>query len=202
MDIYSPAESLDRYENMGPYADVSTSPSQSPDISQFDLPLFPEFPAAHTFPSPALSQISAIAKNEQEKSQNEEINKMAKTPCPRRKRENRYKNAPPAVLSRRRAQNRASQRAYRERKDQRIRDLEVMLEKQKQKNEELMQAYDTLNAKYTRLSGSSPSPSHAINTIQEGIYTPYTIMAQGQMQSGSEGLGIYHFQQDIMSFPM
>ncbi|CAK7197615.1 hypothetical protein SEUCBS139899_000263 [Sporothrix eucalyptigena] len=45
----------------------------------------------------------------------------------KRKRENRYKNAPPAVLSRRRAQNRASQRAYRERKDQRIRDLEKQL---------------------------------------------------------------------------
>ncbi|KAI0811511.1 hypothetical protein GGR55DRAFT_643412 [Xylaria sp. FL0064] len=43
---------------------------------------------------------------------------------PKRKRENRYKNAPPAVLSRRRAQNRASQRAYRERKDQRIKALE------------------------------------------------------------------------------
>ena len=45
----------------------------------------------------------------------------------KRKRENRYKNAPPAVLSRRRAQNRASQRAYRERKDKRIRDLEQQL---------------------------------------------------------------------------
>ncbi|KAI1348891.1 hypothetical protein F5Y01DRAFT_317242 [Xylaria sp. FL0043] len=43
---------------------------------------------------------------------------------PKRKRENRYKNAPPAVISRRRAQNRASQRAYRERKDQRIKALE------------------------------------------------------------------------------
>ncbi|CAK7272293.1 hypothetical protein SEPCBS119000_005047 [Sporothrix epigloea] len=50
----------------------------------------------------------------------------AKAPA-KRKRENRYKNAPPAVLSRRRAQNRASQRAYRERKDQRIRDLEEQL---------------------------------------------------------------------------
>lgn len=53
----------------------------------------------------------------------------------KRKRENRYKNAPPAVLSRRRAQNRASQRAYRERKDQRIRDLEMELEKIRIENE-------------------------------------------------------------------
>lgn len=53
----------------------------------------------------------------------------------KRKRENRYKNAPPAVLSRRRAQNRASQRAYRERKDQRIRDLENELAKIRVENE-------------------------------------------------------------------
>lgn len=56
---------------------------------------------------------------------------------PKRKRENRYKNAPPAVLSRRRAQNRASQRAYRERKDQRIRDLEQALEELRTLNESL-----------------------------------------------------------------
>jgi hypothetical protein len=53
----------------------------------------------------------------------------------KRKRENRYKNAPPAVLSRRRAQNRASQRAYRERKDQRIRDLETELSTMRTDNE-------------------------------------------------------------------
>ncbi|CAK7270496.1 hypothetical protein SEPCBS57363_004130 [Sporothrix epigloea] len=55
-----------------------------------------------------------------------DVTAAAKAPA-KRKRENRYKNAPPAVLSRRRAQNRASQRAYRERKDQRIRDLEEQL---------------------------------------------------------------------------
>lgn len=69
----------------------------------------------------------------------------------KRKRENRYKNAPPAVLSRRRAQNRASQRAYRERKDQRIKDLEVLLAEQKQKNDNLGQAYTALHAEYARL---------------------------------------------------
>lgn len=74
----------------------------------------------------------------------------AKAPA-KRKRENRYKNAPPAVLSRRRAQNRASQRAYRERKDQRITNLEVLLAEQKQKNENLGQAYSALHAEYTRL---------------------------------------------------
>ena len=51
---------------------------------------------------------------------------QAKAPV-KRKRENRYKNASAGVLQRRRAQNRASQRAYRERKDQRIKDLETLL---------------------------------------------------------------------------
>ncbi|PHH71796.1 hypothetical protein CDD80_4987 [Ophiocordyceps camponoti-rufipedis] len=41
-----------------------------------------------------------------------------------KKKVSRYRNATPGVVSRRRAQNRASQRAYRERKEQRIRDLE------------------------------------------------------------------------------
>ncbi|KAI1121139.1 hypothetical protein F5Y10DRAFT_256939 [Nemania abortiva] len=56
---------------------------------------------------------------------------------PKRKRENRYKNAPPSVLSRRRAQNRASQRAYRERKDQRIKDLEAIINEMQKSNEAL-----------------------------------------------------------------
>jgi hypothetical protein len=91
----------------------------------------------------------------------------------KRKRENRYKNAPPAVLSvrsslarpprpitsqltnpfvqRRRAQNRASQRAYRERKDQRIKDLEQMLDDARQRNDVLSQAYTALEAEYVAL---------------------------------------------------
>ncbi|KAG7134712.1 hypothetical protein HYQ45_007374 [Verticillium longisporum] len=70
-------------------------------------------------------------------------------PTAKRKRENRYKNAAPSVLSRRRAQNRASQRAYRERKDQRIKDLELLLSEQKEKSESLGQAYANLHAEYT-----------------------------------------------------
>ncbi|KAK7952228.1 uncharacterized protein PG986_007956 [Apiospora aurea] len=72
-------------------------------------------------------------------------------PAAKRKRENRYKNAPPSVLSRRRAQNRASQRAYRERKDQRIKDLEVLLNEAQQKNDVLSQAYTALQSEYTKL---------------------------------------------------
>ncbi|KAK8083310.1 bZIP transcription factor [Apiospora saccharicola] len=72
-------------------------------------------------------------------------------PAAKRKRENRYKNAPPSVLSRRRAQNRASQRAYRERKDQRIKDLEVLLNEAQQKNDVLSQAYTALQSEYIKL---------------------------------------------------
>lgn len=77
---------------------------------------------------------------------------------PKRRRENRYKNAPPAVISRRRAQNRASQRAYRERKDQRIRDLEELLEEAHRKEETLSQAYHSLQSEYDRLVSECHSP--------------------------------------------
>ncbi|KAH8170693.1 hypothetical protein LIA77_09474 [Sarocladium implicatum] len=73
------------------------------------------------------------------------------TAKPKRRRENRYKNAPPAVISRRRAQNRNSQRAYRERKDQRIRDLEELLEEAHRKEESMSQAYHSLQIEYDRL---------------------------------------------------
>lgn len=81
------------------------------------------------------------------------------TAKPKRRRENRYKNAPPAVISRRRAQNRASQRAYRERKDQRIRDLEELLEEAHRKEETLSQAFHTLQAEYDRLVAESQNQS-------------------------------------------
>ncbi|KAI0911320.1 hypothetical protein F4823DRAFT_316331 [Ustulina deusta] len=69
--------------------------------------------------------------------------KPPETPLkPKRRRENRYKNAPPSVISRRRAQNRASQRAYRERKDQRIKDLEENIEELRKVNEDLRHAYE------------------------------------------------------------
>ncbi|KJZ79581.1 hypothetical protein HIM_01050 [Hirsutella minnesotensis 3608] len=71
--------------------------------------------------------------------------------APRRRRENRYRNAPPGVLSRRRAQNRASQRAYRERKEQRIRDLEQELRESNQRNQSITEAYVTLQAENARL---------------------------------------------------
>ncbi|KAI0095457.1 hypothetical protein F4814DRAFT_182710 [Daldinia grandis] len=80
-----------------------------------------------------------------------ELQQPPSKPAAKRKRENRYKNAPPSVLSRRRAQNRASQRAYRERKDQRIKDLEVLLDEAQKKNDVLSLAYSNLQAEYLRL---------------------------------------------------
>lgn len=62
------------------------------------------------------------------------------------------------VAQRRRAQNRASQRAYRERKDQRIKDLEQMLSDARARNDVLSQAYAELHAEYVKLKSPSPPP--------------------------------------------
>ncbi|KAI0896762.1 hypothetical protein F4806DRAFT_440231 [Annulohypoxylon nitens] len=99
-------------------------------------------------------------------------------PAAKRKRENRYKNAPPSVLSRRRAQNRASQRAYRERKDQRIKDLEILLGEAQKKNDVLSQAYSSLQAEYIRLKREQETADH----YQQGslVYDP-TISTSGDM---------------------
>ncbi|KAJ9143416.1 hypothetical protein NKR23_g6554 [Pleurostoma richardsiae] len=64
----------------------------------------------------------------------------------KRKRRNRYENASEEVLARRRAQNRQSQRAYRERKEQRIKELEEQLASVNCKNETLSSACEALRA--------------------------------------------------------
>ncbi|KIE02360.1 bZIP transcription factor, bZIP-1, partial [Metarhizium majus ARSEF 297] len=60
---------------------------------------------------------------------------------------------------RRRAQNRASQRAYRERKEQRIRDLEHLLQEAHRREETLTQAYLFLRTEYDRLSSEQEDGS-------------------------------------------
>ncbi|KAI0535435.1 hypothetical protein GGR58DRAFT_479269 [Xylaria digitata] len=106
------------------------------------------------------SAVSEKTEDAEEKEETERTRETAKTnqsqppepPAkPKRKRENRYKNAPPAVISRRRAQNRASQRAYRERKDQRIKELESRLEDVQKKFEMLTEAYHDLEYRYSAL---------------------------------------------------
>ncbi|KAI0019349.1 hypothetical protein F4780DRAFT_450777 [Xylariomycetidae sp. FL0641] len=123
------------------YLDSNCSSSTSPLDSPYDV----AFPGV--YPSPATSDGGGGVG---EPSQPESHDGASK-PAAKRKRENRYKNAPPSVLSRRRAQNRASQRAYRERKDQRIKDLEVLLGEAHQRNDVLSQAYASLQAEYLKL---------------------------------------------------
>jgi len=145
LDFPSPSNShYYMYGDADQHLDSNTSESQSPVNSPYDMSYMPD-----------LSNISSVYPSP-ERDDEEEESQAGKTskPAAKRKRENRYKNAPPAVLSRRRAQNRASQRAYRERKDQRIKDLETMLNDAKQRNDVLSQAYATLHAEYVQLRTS------------------------------------------------
>lgn len=64
------------------------------------------------------------------------------------------------VAQRRRAQNRASQRAYRERKDQRIKDLELMLSDERVRNDMLSQAYAELHTEHDKCKSPPPPPPH------------------------------------------
>jgi len=143
LDFPSPSNShYYMYADADQHLDSNTSESQSPANSPYDMSYMPD-----------LSNISSMYPSPERDEEEEESSQTSKTskPAAKRKRENRYKNAPPAVLSRRRAQNRASQRAYRERKDQRIKDLETMLTDAKQQNDVLSQAYAVLHAEYVQL---------------------------------------------------
>ncbi|PKS07575.1 hypothetical protein jhhlp_006179 [Lomentospora prolificans] len=157
------------------YAETSTSSeTTSPVMASFDLSIVsPDFHPMPTgiYPSPISSRETASPQPaiKMEEAHVDSLlgptsdpsSKVSK-PTPKRKRENRYKNAPPSVLSRRRAQNRASQRAYRERKDQRIRDLEAMLEEYKHKHDALSQAYSALHVELVNIRNGHPGlPSQA-----------------------------------------
>ncbi|KAK3325450.1 hypothetical protein B0H66DRAFT_124395 [Apodospora peruviana] len=124
------------------YLDTNGSESQSSVNSPYDMSSLADLNSfSSVYPSPDSEEESSQPATQQK-------------PAAKRKRENRYKNAPPSVLSRRRAQNRASQRAYRERKDQRIKDLEQMLNDAKQRNDVLGQAYAALHSEYISLKSS------------------------------------------------
>ncbi|KAL8419088.1 hypothetical protein RB594_002335 [Gaeumannomyces avenae] len=128
------------------YLDAHTSDSQSPINSQYDMSYLQDLGLEEVYPSPP-----EAGEGEADSPTSHDGSPTAPKAPAKRKRENRYKNAPPSVLSRRRAQNRASQRAYRERKDQRIKDLEQMLSDSKQRNAVLSQAYQGLHAEYVKL---------------------------------------------------
>ncbi|KAL0942510.1 bZIP transcription factor [Colletotrichum truncatum] len=151
LELEAPAYGYDETEQ---YLDTaSSSETTSPIMSNFDMTFVSDFNGTENsmYPSPMSSTRDTASP--QPSSDPKAVASAAKPPA-KRKRENRYKNAPPSVLSRRRAQNRASQRAYRERKDQRIKDLEVMLSEQKQKNDSLSQAYSALHAEYLKVRGA------------------------------------------------
>ncbi|KAK2069519.1 hypothetical protein P8C59_004094 [Phyllachora maydis] len=118
----------------------STSDSQS-------LLNFPYMPA-HVPELSTLTNMYPSPEADEDARQQQSFPEQEEKAAPKRKRENRYKDAPPSVLVRRRAQNRASQRAYRERKDKRIKDLEQMLSEAKQRNDILSQAYTALHAEF------------------------------------------------------
>ncbi|KAK1836212.1 AP-1-like transcription factor YAP1 [Podospora conica] len=159
-DVPSPSNSLyyNMYADADQYLESHTSESQSPSGSLYDVPSGEYNGIAHVYPSPERDEDDSQPSQGQTK------------PAAKRKRENRYKNAPPSVLSRRRAQNRASQRAYRERKDQRIKDLEQMLTDAKQRNDVLGQAYAELHSEYILLKTSQLKEQSSYPTEQQLAY--------------------------------
>ncbi|TDZ27384.1 AP-1-like transcription factor napA [Colletotrichum spinosum] len=168
------------YEDPEQYLDTaSSSETPSPIMSNFDMTFVSDFNGVDSsiYPSP-MSSARDTASPQPTSDPNASAT-AAKQPA-KRKRENRYKNAPPSVLSRRRAQNRASQRAYRERKDQRIKDLEVMLSEQKQKNDTLSQAYSALHAEYLKLRGAQTRVQHQHQQHQHMPRHPAAPMAFDQ----------------------
>jgi hypothetical protein len=109
---------------------------------------------------------------------------------------------------RRRAQNRASQRAYRERKDQRIKDLEQLLANSKEKNDELASAYELLHAEFLKLRGAQArsrqqQQQHAAAAVNIGI--PYNT-SLGTGGPGPSGMGMvqnaWHVYQQDMAVPI
>ncbi|KAI0386624.1 hypothetical protein F5Y04DRAFT_67829 [Hypomontagnella monticulosa] len=177
--LASPSKSMSYiYGDTDLYLDSSnTSTTSSPMDSSYDIAF------QGMYPSPEHTDGSA------EVAQAESQQQPTSKPAAKRKRENRYKNAPPSVLSRRRAQNRASQRAYRERKDQRIKDLEVLLSEAQKKNDVLSQAYSNLQAEYIRLKREQDTA----NRYQQSnlVYDPTIGSASGDMDlflyNGSSG---------------
>ncbi|KAI5858179.1 hypothetical protein GGS23DRAFT_335143 [Durotheca rogersii] len=156
-----------RYGDTDPYPDSSNASTTS---SPMDVPYDLSFQAIY----PSLEHTDGRGEAAQTETQQPNSKPVAK-----RKRENRYKNAPPSVLSRRRAQNRASQRAYRERKDQRIKDLEVLLGEAQKKNDVLSQAYSNLQEEYNRLQCEQETASRY---QQDGpAYDPAIGPAAGDM---------------------
>ncbi|KAJ6783638.1 hypothetical protein PWT90_05800 [Aphanocladium album] len=115
-------------------------------------------------PSARLSSESPSVQGAEGKAETPSAEATDEPKKPKRSRPNRYKNAPPAVIQRRRAANRKSQRAYRKRKDDRIAELEELLGEATKREQEMNHAYMTLRAEYDQLlltgSPSAGSTTH------------------------------------------
>ncbi|KAH9229351.1 hypothetical protein K456DRAFT_738722 [Colletotrichum gloeosporioides 23] len=79
------------------------------------------------------------------------------------RRANRYKNCSETVLSKRRAQNRANQRAYRKRKEQRLEELQQQIDDMHQKNDALCCAYRLLANECCRLRAGHVTEQSSTN---------------------------------------
>ncbi|KAI1325148.1 hypothetical protein F5Y16DRAFT_378954 [Xylariaceae sp. FL0255] len=143
---------------LSPYLDFGHSNNSK--TSVYDTYVDSLYPSS-VGPSPSDSSQDHLTAHEDENRgiDTEEQPNPSSKPPPKRKRENRYKNAPPSVLSRRRAQNRQSQRAYRERKDQRIKDLEGRLEEVQQQNDSLTLLCTNLQTELLILKSEEYSPT-------------------------------------------
>ncbi|PSR85908.1 hypothetical protein BD289DRAFT_248474 [Coniella lustricola] len=159
------------YTDHEPYLDGGHSESYSSATSPYDANYSGDYAGTSAFPSPDSRDADDGGDSPQDTSATSEAQSKS---APKRKRENRYKNAPPAVLSRRRAQNRASQRAYRERKDQRIKDLEQMLNDARARNDVLSQAYLSLQAEYVKAKSASSPPAPDMHHDQPRLAHSYT----------------------------
>ncbi|KAH8671026.1 hypothetical protein BX600DRAFT_434157 [Xylariales sp. PMI_506] len=184
LDLPSPAPHPYMYQDAESLIEssASTSPMGSP-VWEYPLPLQPYYDmSTHGLP-PSPDLTDGLGDFHQSEGSPDAPSK------PKRKRENRYKNAPPSVLSRRRAQNRASQRAYRERKDQRIKDLEILLGEAQQKNDVLNQAYAALQAEYVKLKSEQDSIHHYQSV---GLNYDPTIGTAGAIDGVDMDLYLYH----------
>ncbi|ATY65750.1 hypothetical protein A9K55_001315 [Cordyceps militaris] len=124
---------------------------------------------------------------------------------PRRSRPNRYKNAAPAVIQRRRAANRKSQQAYRKRKDDRIAELEELLDQAARRAHDMNRAYVRLRAGYEQLlviggaEAAGHPPSVASTGEEEKAFLALASFAQPPSDHGlshpphpQQATGVYH----------
>ncbi|KAL2891848.1 bZIP transcription factor [Ceratocystis lukuohia] len=205
-----------RPQNFAPVASLaapevdSRAGAQAQDIlSQLDFSVFNARPAdssslqvhgspspdsvSHT-PSPALTFIEDQSDPDQSGSPETIVCGNSDASRSKKQRGSRYKNASPAVLGRRRAQNRASQRAYRQRKEQRIQDLEKELDEQKLNYANLQAVYMDLQRKYAEISGCSPPNTLFFPSLAVAANAP-----TGSRLSPSYGLPVAHRRDLSMS---